>query len=367
MIPYLELSIMAYPSVIAESATHTLDAIAVPSAPRTRDGKFRNPVKMHKMGFFKGVGIILRALFDKPDDTVPSRAIPVHAISRQQLLDAPDNSLFRLGHSTVLLKLKGQFWLTDPVFSERASPVQWAGPKRFHQPPISIEELPPITGVILSHDHYDHLDHAAVMQLAAKTEHFITPLGVGDILIEWGIPASKVQQLSWWQSTRVAGLRLVATPAQHFSGRGLLDGNKTLWASWVIEQDETRIFFSGDGGYFKGFKEIGDKYGPFDLTMVETGAYDPQWPDIHMQPEESLQAHIDLRGKVMMPIHNGTFDLAMHAWNEPFDRIVALAAERRLPIATPEIGLRLDINQPTAQDHWWLRVLTAEASEMAPI
>jgi L-ascorbate metabolism protein UlaG (beta-lactamase superfamily) len=351
---------MNYPSVIAETAVNDLDGLSVPTAPRSRDGRFRNPVKMHKMGLLKTLGIMLRFAFDKPKDTVPTQAIPVYAITQQQLLDAPDRSLFRLGHSTVLLKLNGNFWLTDPVFSERASPVQWAGPQRFHQPPISIEELPPIKGVILSHDHYDHLDYAAIKKLAAKTEHFITPLGVGERLISWGVPAAKVEQLSWWQTTHVAGLKLVATPAQHFSGRGLGDRNKTLWASFVIEDRDVRLFFSGDSGYFNGFKEIGRKYGPFDLTMVETGAYDPQWPDVHMQPEESLQAHIDLRGKVLLPIHNGTFDLSLHAWHDPFDRITELAAERRLPIATPEIGRALDISAPLAEQKWWEPVKAKE-------
>lgn len=354
-----------HPSVIAESAVDSLDGLSVPSAPRSRNGRFRNPVKMHKMGFFKSLGIMLRFAFDKPKDTVPSQPIPVHAITQQQLLDAPDRSLFRLGHSTVLLKLNGQFWLTDPVFSERASPVQWAGPQRFHQPPISIDDLPPIKGVILSHDHYDHLDYDAVKKLAAKTDHFITTLGVGDRLITWGIPAAKVQQLGWWQASYVAGLKLVATPAQHFSGRGLSDRNKTLWASFVIEDRDVRIFFSGDSGYFDGFKEIGRRYGPFDLTMVETGAYDPQWPDVHMQPEESLQAHIDLRGKVLLPIHNGTFDLSLHAWHDPFDRITQLAAERRLPIATPEIGQIMDIRQPHAEIKWWEPLAQQEAEAEA--
>jgi len=351
---------MSYPSVIAESAVNDLDGLSAPSAPRTRDGRYRNPVRMHQMGLLKTLGIMLRFAFDKPKDTVPTQAIPVHAITQQQLLDAPDRSLFRLGHSTVLLKLNGHFWLTDPVFSERASPVQWAGPQRFHQPPIGIEELPPIKGVILSHDHYDHLDYAAVMQLAGKVEHFITPTGVGDRLVGWGIPAAKVRQLGWWQSTHVAGLKLVATPAQHFSGRTMGDRNKTLWASFVIEDRDIRVFFSGDSGYFDGFKDIGDKYGPFDLTMVETGAYDPQWPDVHMQPEESLQAHIDLRGKVMLPIHNGTFDLSLHAWHDPFDRIAQLAAERRLPLATPEIGKALDIVAPMAGHNWWEAVVRRE-------
>lgn len=326
--------------------------------------KFRNARRIRKLGLLDSIGVMLRFMFDKPADTVPRQPIPVHALSRAQLLAAPDRSLYRLGHSTVLLKLAGQFWLTDPVFSERASPVQWAGPARFHAPPIAIDDLPPIAGVILSHDHYDHLDYAAVLALADKTEHFIAPLGVGERLIGWGIPRYKVQELTWWQSTRVAGLRLTATPAQHFSGRSLFDGNSTLWASWVIEHEETRIFFSGDSGYFDGFKEIGDKYGPFDLTMVETGAYNEQWPDVHMHPEESLQAHLDLRGKVMLPIHNGTFDLSLHAWSDPFERIASLAAERRLPLATPEIGQHLDILQPKTGHSWWERVRDSERAAL---
>lgn len=319
-----------------------------------QDGKYRNPARMRKGGLLKSLGIALRFLFAKPANTVPRKPLPVHALSAEQLFEADDNSLFRLGHSTLLLKLGGQFWLTDPVFSERASPVQWAGPQRFHAPPISIADLPPIHGVILSHDHYDHLDKAAVLALAERTMHFVAPLGVGDTLVSWGIPAGKVHQLDWWQSKHLDGVKLVATPAQHFSGRSMFDGNSTLWSSWVIETAHTRIFFSGDSGYFKGFKEIGDIYGPFDLTMIETGAYDPQWPDVHMQPEESLQAHVDLRGKVLLPIHNGTFDLALHAWHEPFERIVALARERDLPIATPAIGKALSLTAPEAPEHWWL-------------
>ena len=336
---------------------------AAPASPQWHDGKFRNPVAMHKLGFVKTVKLMAKVLFDKPAHTVPAKPVPVLALSQAQLLAAPDNSLFRLGHSTVLLKLDGEFWLTDPVFSERASPVQWAGPKRFHQPPISIEELPPIKGVILSHDHYDHLDHAAVLQLAAKTEHFLTPLGVGDTLIKWGIPASKVQQLDWWQSTQVGGLRLVATPAQHFSGRGIADGNHTLWASWVIEAPTFKVFFSGDTGYFDGFKKIGDKYGPFDITLMETGAYNQQWPDIHMQPEQTMQAHMDLKGKWLLPIHNGTFDLSMHVWHEPFDRIVALADRYCRPITTPQMGQAVEILRPQAGRKWWLDVVEEELTQ----
>lgn len=322
-------------------------------SPQRQAGKFRNPASMQRLGFVKTLQIAWQLIFNKPADTVPARPIPVQSLSRVTLLAAPDRTLYRLGHSTMLLKLRGEFWLTDPVFSERASPVQWMGPQRFHQTPIDIADLPAIKGVILSHDHYDHLDHAAIMQLAGKVEYFLTPLGVGDTLIRWGIPAAKVRQLDWWQSTSVDGLQLVATPSQHFSGRGLFDGNQTLWASWVIQDGDMRVFFSGDTGYFDGFKTIGETYGPFDVTLIETGAYSKDWPDVHMQPEQTLRAHLDLRGKHLVPIHNGTFDLAMHAWQEPFDRIVMLAEQRAVSVSTPQMGEQLNLMEPQAGLRWW--------------
>ncbi len=325
-------------------------------SPQFVEGKFRNAAPRHALGTLKTLAVMWRFLTGKPDDSVPRQPVPVYPVMRSDLLAAPDLSLWRLGHSTLLFKFKGQFWLTDPVFSERASPFQFMGPKRFHAPPITIDELPPITGVILSHDHYDHLDYAAIQKLAPKVEHFITPLGVGDRLIGWGVPAAKVQQFDWWQGTTIGGLQLVATPAQHFSGRGLSDGNSTLWASWVLIAGETRIFFSGDTGYFDGFKTIGERFGPFDLTLIETGAYNPDWHDIHMQPEESLQAHLDVKGRHMFPIHNGTFDLSLHPWVEPFERITALAAAAQVPLVAPIMGERLDIRTPALSSHWWRKV-----------
>jgi L-ascorbate metabolism protein UlaG (beta-lactamase superfamily) len=330
------------------------------TSPQAHGGKYRNitPQQQSTGGLIKSMRLAWQFAFDKPKHTVPEGDIPVQAITRAQLLAAPDGTVFRMGHSTVLLKLRGAFWLTDPVFSDRASPFQFIGPKRFHQPPISIEDLPPIKGVILSHDHYDHLDEDAIRRLAAKTEYFLTTLGVGDRLIAWGVDPAKVQQLDWWQSTTRAGLEFVATPAQHFSGRSLRDGNKTLWASWVIRDDDNklRIFFSGDSGYFDGFKAIGEKYGPFDITLMETGAYNKQWPYVHMQPEETLQAHIDLKGKWLMPIHNGTFDLSMHVWYEPFDRITALARRARVNLTTPSMGEPLNVYAPHTGSAWWLTV-----------
>lgn len=325
-------------------------------SPQHNGERFSNVAPRPAEGFGKTLGIGWNMLVNKPRNTVPTGALPIDSLTREQLDAAPDRSLYRLGHSTLLLKLRGEFWLTDPVFAERASPFRRIGPKRFHAPPIALVDLPPLRGVLLSHDHYDHLDRETVLALAATTGVFVTTLGVGDRLIEWGIDAKKVRQIDWWQSVDVDGLTLTATPAQHFSGRSLFDGNSTLWASWVIVDDDLRVFFSGDTGYFDGFRTIGERLGPFDVTLIETGAYDPQWPYVHMQPEETVQAHIDLRGRTLMPIHNGTFDLAMHLWHEPFERVTALAMARGVELSTPRMGERLDLNAPHRGERWWRTV-----------
>ena len=323
------------------------------TSPQHRDGRFRNPVPRPAEGLGKMLGIIWNVMTNKPRDSVPDAPLSVLRLTRAQLEAAPDRSLYRLGHSTLLLKLRGGFWLTDPVFAERASPFRWMGPKRFHAPPIALEDLPPIRGVVLSHDHYDHLDRATIEYLAGRVDVFLTPLGVGDRLAAWGVDPAKVRQLDWWQETEVDGIRFVATPAQHFSGRGMFDGDRTLWASWSILDGDLRVFFSGDTGYFDGFKTIGERLGPFDVTFIETGAYDAQWPYVHMQPAESVQAHLDLRGRWMLPIHNGTFDLAMHRWQDPFEQVSALAASRGVALSTPRMGERLDLAAPHAGERWW--------------
>jgi L-ascorbate metabolism protein UlaG (beta-lactamase superfamily) len=354
--------ILLVSACLLSAAKTTLPLATYEGSPQFADGVFRNPVPKPADGVRKTLGIIWNVLLNKPADATPKAAPPVLALTRAQLEAAPDRSLFRLGHSTMLIKLRGGFWITDPVFAERASPVQWMGPKRFHAPPIALADLPPLRGVILSHDHYDHLDRDTVVQLTKTADVFLTPLGVGDRLVAWGVAPEKVRQFDWWQGTSIDGVQFTATPAQHFSGRGLFDGNKTLWASWVIvdaarrdvvDDSELRVFFSGDTGYFDGFKEIGRRFGPFDVTLMETGAYDPQWPYVHMQPEQTVQAHQDLRGRWLLPVHNGTFDLAMHGWTEPFERVSALAAERGIALTTPRMGERLDLSVPHAAMPWW--------------
>ena len=339
---------------------------AISGSPQHNGERFYNVKPRPVEGLGKMLRITWNLLFKKPGGTIPAGALPVDALSREQLDRAADRSLYRLGHSTLLFKLRGQFWLTDPVFGERASPFRNMGPKRFHAPPISLDALPPLRAVILSHDHYDHLDQETVIALAEKTEVFITTLGVGDRLIEWGIDADKVRQFDWWDGVELDGVTLTATPAQHFSGRSLLDGNSTLWASWVIDDGDLRVFFSGDTGYFDGFRTIGERLGPFDLTFIETGAYDAQWPYVHMQPDETVQAHIDLGGRWLVPIHNGTFDLAMHRWQEPFERVTGLALARGVSVSTPRMGERLDLGAPHRGERWWRDVKEAENAALDP-
>lgn len=345
---------------VLSAAKTNLSVAGYPSSPQAANGRFRNAADTPGESALKIVRILWKSLREKSPDSVPKKAVPVLALTRERLDAAPDRSLFRLGHSTMLIKLRGGFWITDPVFAERASPVQWAGPKRFHAPPIALADLPPLRGVILSHDHYDHLDRDTVLELAKTTSVFLTPLGVGDRLIAWGVDPAKVRQFDWWQGATIDGIQFSATPAQHFSGRGLADRNKTLWASWVIVDSAAanspralRVFFSGDTGYFDGFKEIGRRFGPFDVTLLETGAYDSEWPYVHMQPEQTVQAHQDLRGRWMMPIHNGTFDLAMHAWTDPFERVTRLAADRSIALTTPMMGEQLNLSAPHEAVRWW--------------
>lgn len=338
--------------------------VAYPQSPQFAGGRFRNIHPRPAQGPQPGAKVMWDFFFNKPRNSEPAAPLPVQPLTRAQLDAAPERSLYRIGHSTLLMKLRGGWWITDPVFAERASPLAFFGPKRFHAPPIALAELPPLRGVLLSHDHYDHLDRATVRILAAKTDLFICTLGVGDRLVAWGVPAAKVQQYDWWQSTQVDGLRFTATPAQHFSGRSLRDGNRTLWASWVIEDLEStqplRIFFSGDGGYFDGFTQIGRQFGPFDVTLMETGAYNEHWPYVHMHPAQTVQAHQDLGGKWLLPIHNGTFNLAMHAWWDPFERVVDLAEAQAIAVATPLMGERLDLAAPHAGERWWRALVPVE-------
>jgi L-ascorbate metabolism protein UlaG (beta-lactamase superfamily) len=325
------------------------------ASPQHRGCHFVNPPNAAMPAGAGGWAIWTRFLVANKVGTVPVDPIPVRPLAAAQLeaLDDRANHLVRLGHSSHLLKLGGRFWLIDPVFGERASPFSFAGPKRFHAPPIALQTLPAIEGVVISHDHYDHLDVPTIEFLAHRAQRFFVPLGVKARLVDMGVPAERVQELDWWADTTHAGVHLTATPAQHFSGRTLSDRNRTLWASWVIQSAGQRIFYSGDSGYFEGYRQIGERFGGFDLALIENGAYDAYWPAVHMTPEQSVQAFEDLRGKVLFSVHNSTFDLAFHTWREPLDRLADLAEAKHIVLATPEIGEVLTVGQPRTNTRWW--------------
>ena len=266
-----------------------------------------------------------------------------------------------LGHSSLMVNLDGYKLLLDPVFQKRVSLV---GPSRFNgEVPFDILQLPPVDAVIISHDHYDHLNKYTAVQIQSRTNLFIVPLKVGERLVKWGIPREKIVELDWWDEFRPeADLKITATPAQHFSGRGLTDRNKTLWASWVITGPAHNIFYSGDSGYFSGFKQIGRKYGPFDMTFLECGAYNEAWHPVHMFPEETVQAHLDLKGALLHPIHWATFNLSLHPWYEPMERLANAAEKAGIDIATPVVGGTTVFREPIVTKRWWQPFMPRAAS-----
>jgi L-ascorbate metabolism protein UlaG (beta-lactamase superfamily) len=323
-------------------------------SPQYQNGRFHNPEPLPALSLAQSLKLWIEFLLAKaPYQATPDTPLPVHTLKQADLLSAPDNSVWRLGHSSLLFKIQGKFWLIDPVFSSRASPLSWFGPKRFQPPPIAASDLPPIEAVIISHNHYDHLDADFIRLMHGRVKHFIAPLGVGALLVAWGVAANQVQELDWWGQINLDGIRVVATPARHFSGRGLFDGNRTLWASWVITGKDFNLFFSGDSGYFNGFKAIGRQYGPFDMAFIEAGAYDPRWKEVHMFPDQVIKATRDLNSKRLVPIHNATFSLAAHPWYAPLDQVSRLAIKAGLPVSTPMLGERLSILTPGPSQRWW--------------
>jgi L-ascorbate metabolism protein UlaG (beta-lactamase superfamily) len=305
------------------------------------------------MSFTDPISTAWRFFFTHNERT-PKGDLSSRPVDLSHFAQAGDNQLrvTWLGHSSVMINIDGCRLLTDPVFEKRVSIL---GPTRFNgEAPIQIDRLPEIDAVIISHDHYDHLNRFSIRRLKAKTRCFIVPLGVGARLERWGVPARRIVELDWWQEHRLNGaLMVAATPAQHFSGRGLTDRNQTLWASWVMETKHHRLFFSGDSGYFNGFKEIGTVYGPFDLTLMECGAYNKSWTDVHMFPEETVRAHLDLKGGVLHPIHWGTFNLSLHAWYDPMERLTAATKIHGVRTATPIVGDTTILGERIPNVLWW--------------
>ncbi|KND44630.1 MULTISPECIES: MBL fold metallo-hydrolase [Streptomyces] len=333
-------------------------------SPHFANGVFVNPEGAQVRPSGGAAAEMAKSWFRKDERVrrAPAGLIPVHATTLADLARPPASGLriTWMGHSSVLAEIDGHRVLFDPVWGERCSPFAFAGPRRLHPVPVPLAALGPVDVVVISHDHYDHLDMPSIKELAGTDTVFAVPLGVGAHLEHWGVSADRIRELDWQEATKVGGLTLTATPARHFCGRGLRNTQHTLWASWVVAGDEHRIYHSGDTGYFGGFRDIGAEHGPFDITMIQVGAYSEFWPDIHMTPEEGLQTHLDLQGGrpggVMMPIHWATFNLAMHAWAEPGERMMWATHDAGVTMAAPYPGQPFEPRSTPPVNPWWRAV-----------
>lgn len=317
-----------------------------------RDGSFQNLSPTAVMA--EGVSPIkmMRDYLNKSPINTPEEPLPS---VKTNLTTLPDSvpTIVWFGHSSYLIKASGLIFLVDPVFSGNASPVTFFGYSFPGSDVYTPADMPPIDFLVLSHDHYDHLDYRTIVQLIPTVKKFYVPLGVGAHLERWGVPADRITELDWWEGGTVApGVRLTATPARHFSGRSLARG-RTLWTSYVLNLPGYSLYLGGDSGYDTHFKAIGDKYGPFDLAILECGQYNADWPSIHMMPEEVVTAAQDLRAKTLLPVHWAKFALAYHAWNEPIERVTKRAAEQHFPLTTPRIGEPVRVGVSYPRDIWW--------------
>ena len=339
-------------------------------SPNFADGVFVNPdgTRTRESG---GTALgMAREYLDKESRArrAPTGTIPVHATTVADLARPPKSGLRLtwIGHSSILAEIDGQRVLFDPVWGQRCSPFDFIGPKRLHPVPLPSAALGPVDVVVISHDHYDHLDLPTIKALAGTDTLFAVPLGVGAHLERWGVSPDRLRELDWNESTRVGGLTLTATPARHFCGRGIRNRQHTLWASWVVAGEHHRVYHSGDTGYFFGFKDIGTEHGPFDATMIQIGAYSDMWPDIHMTPEEGVDAHRDLQGGdaaagVLLPIHWGTFNLAPHPWAEPGERTMWAAHRAGATMVAPRPGEPFEPATTGVVFPWWREVAQAPA------
>ncbi len=308
--------------------------------------------RMDKRKKFESGGWI-KFFFGNDNKAVPKDGLPVLTPDLSHFKAPSDKmKVIWFGHSTFMLNLKGRIFLIDPILTNHASPVPLVI-KRFQPPPLNLKELPEVDTVLISHDHYDHLDMNTIKSFLKKKTKFIVPLGVGSHLIGWGIESERITELDWWGSTEDRGFEFIATPAQHFSGRTLGSRNATLWAGWIIKCDDKKIFYSGDSGYDIHFKEIGEKYGPFDVAFLENGQYNKAWEEVHLLPEQGVKAYYDLRANIFFPVHWGAFKLSIHSWFEPIRNVYQSSLARNFPLVAPKIGEVVELDEYYKQAPWW--------------
>ncbi|WP_197526005.1 MBL fold metallo-hydrolase [Gemmatimonas aurantiaca] len=324
-------------------------------SPQWRHERFGNPLPRVDSAM---LNTLVAFAFGGSAYRVPGAPLPMQVRHRADYSSPPATGLrvTWLGHSTMLLEIDGARVLIDPVWGERVSPFSFMGPKRFHAPPLAMSELPDVDVVVISHDHYDHLDMPTVKALRDHHVRWMVPLGVGAHLQAWGIPSGEITELDWWEDARVGDVTLTATPARHFSGRSLGDADRTLWSGWVIATAAHRVFYSGDTAMHEEFDDIGARLGPFDLTMIEAGAYDARWADVHLGPEQAVEAHRLVGGRVLLPVHWGLFDLALHGWTEPIERVFVAAQAAQVTLAMPQPGAMIEPTAMGVQPRWWPEV-----------
>ena len=323
---------------------------AMQASPQWNDGVFENPQPLWN----DPVGMFTEFL-DPEDNLVPDAPLPVEAVEPERFETPPSSGLriTWLGHSTLLIEIDGHVLLTDPVWGERTAPVDWLGPERWYAPPLALSDLPTLDAVLISHDHYDHLDYPTIVALADHDTTFFAPLGVGAHLEAWGVPAERIEDVDWWDVRQVGALTVTVAPARHASGREILDQNRTLWAGYAVRSEHHNVFFSGDTGLFPGMTEIGERLGPFEVTMLEVGAYGQAWPDWHLGPEQAVRAHQMMKGGVFLPVHWGLFNLANHGWTEPIERVMVAAERDGVSVLTPRPGQSLEPTTAPPQERWW--------------
>ncbi|MGH8429382.1 MAG: MBL fold metallo-hydrolase [Solimonas sp.] len=319
-------------------------------SPQYQDGRFENSPR--SPGGLALVETIRK--YSQGQVREPRFTIPVVPLAPESLRGPapPGLRAYWFGHSTVLVEIDGLRILTDPMLSERASPFQFTGPRRFHPPPLPLQQLVGIDAVVISHDHFDHLDMDTVRQLARGGTHFYVGLGVGAYLERWAVPSRQIHEMDWWEQADIGGLSIHCTPARHYSGRKGMD-NSTLWASWMLQGPRHSVYYSGDTGYAPHFAEIRRRLGAAQLSLMKVGAYGEPWLDIHMDPESAVQAHLDLGAGTLLPLHWATFNLAYHAWDEPIRRTLPAAKAKGVRVVTPRIGERFDWNQAFDNRDWY--------------
>ncbi|MEN8180726.1 MAG: MBL fold metallo-hydrolase [Pseudomonadota bacterium] len=327
----------------------------ITESPQWNGEIFQNPEQVTAVEWWPSMKMLWNYFFCKPEGFIPASPLPAEPFNPSQWGRQRDLQFIWLGHTTFLIQIDEKAILTDPMFSQRAGSFGWLSPKRYSKTLASTDILPFVDVVLITHNHPDHLDEDSIKALIPKTRHFIIPLAVGKLLEEWGVPQEKITELDWWQSKSIDNLTITAAPAKHTSERGMFDKNKTLWASYGIQGKKHNLYLSGDSGWHEGLYDIGKRFGPFDVTFFEIGAYSnlKGQMEVHYTPEQAVKAHQAVRGKLIVPSGWGTFDLGLFPWYEPIERFVIAAKQAGIDFLTPKIGEMVNPDNVGVRHVWW--------------